>query len=32
MPDELRPQFERCKELLGKMGVPIYALPGFRGR
>src|SRR5258706_101881 len=29
MPDELRPQFERCKELLGKMGVPIYALPGF---
>jgi len=29
MPDELRPQFERCKELLGKFGVPIYALPGF---
>src|SRR6202158_659590 len=29
MPDELRPQFERCKELLGKLGVPIYALPGF---
>ncbi|HKY49954.1 MAG TPA: 5'-3' exonuclease H3TH domain-containing protein, partial [Candidatus Limnocylindria bacterium] len=29
MPDELRPQMERCKELLGKFGVPIYALPGF---
>jgi DNA polymerase-1 len=29
MPDELRPQFERCKELLAKFGVPIYALPGF---
>jgi len=29
MPDELRPQFERCKELLNKFGVPIYALPGF---
>ncbi|MGH2491209.1 MAG: 5'-3' exonuclease, partial [Candidatus Limnocylindria bacterium] len=29
MPDELRPQFERCKELLDKFGVPIYALPGF---
>ena len=29
MPDELRPQFERCKELLDKLGVPIYALPGF---
>src|SRR5256712_9653698 len=29
MPDELRPQFERCKELLGKMAVPIYALPVF---
>ncbi|HVS65939.1 MAG TPA: DNA polymerase I [Thermoanaerobaculia bacterium] len=29
MPDDLRPQFERCKEFLGAMGIPIYALPGF---
>src|SRR6266540_7295903 len=29
MPDDLRPQFERCKELLEKFGVPIYALPGY---
>ena len=29
MPDELRPQFERCKEFLEKLGVPMYSLPGF---
>ncbi len=29
MPDELRPQMERCKEILERFGVPIYALPGF---
>ena len=29
MPDDLRPQMERCKEFLGAMGIPIYALPGF---
>jgi len=28
MPDDLRPQMERCKEFLGAMGIPIYALPG----
>jgi len=29
MPDELRPQFERCKEFLDKFGVPMYSLPGY---
>jgi DNA polymerase-1 len=29
MPDDLRPQFERCKEFLDKFGVPMYSLPGF---
>jgi len=29
MPDELRPQMERCKEILERFGVPIYALPGY---
>src|SRR5512132_2235046 len=29
MPDELRPQIERVKELLGRFGVPIYSLPGY---
>ncbi len=29
MPDELRPQFERVKELLGRFGVPMYSLPGY---
>ena len=29
MPDELRPQFERCKEILERFGIPIYALPGY---
>jgi DNA polymerase-1 len=29
MPDELRPQFERCKEILDRFGIPIYALPGY---
>src|SRR5512132_3275425 len=29
MPDELRPQFERVKELLEKFGVPMYSLPGY---
>ena len=29
MPDDLRPQIERCKEFLDAMGIPIYALPGF---
>ncbi len=29
MPDELRPQFERCKEILAKLGVPIFSLPGY---
>ncbi|MBI2982620.1 MAG: DNA polymerase I, partial [Chloroflexi bacterium] len=29
MPDDLRPQIERCKEFLGAFGIPIYALPGF---
>ena len=29
MPDELRPQFERVKQLLEKFGVPMYSLPGY---
>jgi DNA polymerase I len=29
MPDELRPQFERVKELLTKFGVPMYSVPGY---
>jgi len=29
MPDELRPQFERVKELLDKFGVPMYSVPGY---
>src|SRR5881296_916852 len=29
MPDELRPQFERVKELLDRFGVPMYSLPGY---
>src|SRR6266545_718088 len=29
MPDELRPQMERCKEILERFGVPIHALPGY---
>src|SRR5438876_509902 len=29
MPDELRPQFERCKQLLDAFGIPMYSLPGF---
>ncbi len=29
MPDELRPQVERCKEILDRFGVPIYSLPGY---
>src|SRR5713226_615346 len=29
MPDELRPQFERCKQLLEAFGIPMYALPGY---
>ncbi|MFN2520102.1 MAG: DNA polymerase I [Candidatus Limnocylindria bacterium] len=29
MPDELRPQFERCKEFLERFGVPMYSLPGY---
>ena len=29
MPDDLRPQIERCKEFLDAFGIPIYALPGF---
>ena len=29
MPDDLRPQFERCKEFLTKLGVPMFSLPGF---
>ena len=29
MPDDLRPQFERCKEFLDKFGVPMYSLPGY---
>src|SRR5437762_10783523 len=27
--DDLRPQFERCKEFLEKFGVPMYSLPGY---
>ncbi len=29
MPDDLRPQFERCKEFLEKFGVPMHSLPGY---
>ncbi len=29
MPDDLRPQIERCKEFLGAMRIPIYSLPGY---
>src|SRR5204863_10133824 len=29
MPDDLRPQFERCKQLLEAFGIPMYSLPGF---
>jgi DNA polymerase-1 len=29
MPDELRPQIERCKQLLEAFGIPMYSLPGF---
>jgi len=29
MPDELRPQMERVKELLERFGVPMYSLPGY---
>ena len=29
MPDELRPQFERCKQLLDAFGIPMYSLPGY---
>jgi DNA polymerase-1 len=29
MPDELRPQFERVKELLDRFGVPMYSVPGY---
>src|SRR5438132_12763000 len=29
MPDELRPQFERVKEILDRFGVPMYSLPGY---
>jgi DNA polymerase-1 len=29
MPDELRPQMERCKQILDKFGIPIYSLPGY---
>ena len=29
MPDELRPQFERCKEFLERFGVPMYSMPGY---
>ncbi len=29
MPDDLRPQIERCKEFLGAFGIPVYALPGY---
>ena len=29
MPDDLRPQIERCKEFLGVFGIPIWALPGY---
>src|SRR2546428_10739971 len=29
MPDELRPQFERVKEILDRFGVPMYSVPGY---
>lgn len=29
MPDDLRPQIERCKEVLEALGVPIYGVPSF---
>ena len=29
MPDELRPQFERCKEFLERFGVPMYSVPSY---
>ena len=29
MPDDLRPQIERSKEILEVLGIPIYAAPGF---
>jgi len=29
MPDDLRPQFERCKQFLETFGVPMHAVPGF---
>src|SRR5512132_2298193 len=29
MPDELRPQFERVKEILDRFGVPMFSLPGY---
>ena len=29
MPDDLRPQFERCKQLLEAFGIPMYSLPGY---
>ena len=29
MPDELRPQFERVKEILDRFGVPLYSVPGY---
>ncbi len=29
MPDDLRPQIERCKQFLDAMGIPIYAIPGY---
>ena len=29
MPDDLRPQIERSKEILEVFGIPIYASPGF---
>ena len=29
MPDDLRPQLERCKEILDRFGIPMYSLPGY---
>ncbi len=29
MPDDLRPQIERCKQILEAFGIPLYAIPGF---
>ena len=29
MPDDLRPQIERCKQVLDAFGIPTYAVPGF---